>query len=455
MNITSMAEQWAVRLMTRKGSGITPEAFEIGKVAAAEARVINGTFAQLGIRTVVNTDSVIASPTGNFVRYPLRTYGKIANISSVVNDIEMAISMHRGIETQVHLRQPMLALEMAYPLETRILTWQAAQQRLDALRPFQALLGMDYTADNPHPTILDFSSKVVASGLIAGATGSGKTTLIANMIASLCYATSPANLQILFLDPKFDEDFSALAGLPHITMFNEPADCIVAISSVHAELERRKRYPDKSSRIILFVDEYADLAGTQEDEGEELNRLMALITAAGRSKGVHVFLSTQKPTTEVISTIAKGNLTVRIGGMTMTPKESEIVMGRGGVGCESLEGRGAFYATFGGGRVARIQSYFVDDQALERATDAITERWHAIDPLRIELTAETTTPTQQDTDAPLLAKINEALTRDEIFDVDGNLIRGARAKILRLLFGDDARDVNTERRTLDRLLAKI
>jgi S-DNA-T family DNA segregation ATPase FtsK/SpoIIIE len=455
MGIMSAIEQSAIRLLSRRGSGITPEAFEIGKVAAAEARVINGTFQQLGIRAIINTDNVIASPTGNFVRYALRTYGKIANISSVVNDLEMAISMHRGIETQVHLRQPMLALEMAYPLETRLLTWQAAQKRLDALRPFQAMLGMDYTADAPHPTVLDFSSKVVASGLIAGATGSGKTTLIANMIASLCYATSPANLQILFCDPKFDEDYTALEGLPHVTMFNEPADCITAIRSVYAELERRKRTPDKSSRIILFVDEYADLVGSQEDGGDELNRLMALITAAGRSKGIHVMLSTQKPTTEIVDTVAKGNLTVRIGGMVMTPKESEIVMGRGGVGCESLEGRGAFYATFGGGRVARIQSYYVDNQALERATNAIAERWHMVDPLRIELTAETTEPSQYDKDAPLLAKITEALNRDEIFDVDGNLIRGARAKILRLLFGGDARDVNTERRTLDRLLAKI
>ncbi len=455
MGIMSTIEQSAIRLLSRRGSGITPETFEIGKVAAAEARVINGTFQQLGIRAIINTDNVIASPTGNFVRYPLRTYGKIANISSVVNDIEMAISMHRGIETQVHLRQPMLALEMAYPLETRILTWLAAQQRLNALRPFQALLGMDYTADDPHPTILDFSSKIVASGLIAGATGSGKTTLIANMITSLCHATSPVHLQILFCDPKFDEDYSTLEGLPHLTMFNEGADCVTAIRSVYAELERRKRTPDKASRIILFIDEYADLVGNQEIDGDELNRLMALITAAGRSKGIHVILATQKPVADVVDTVAKGNLTFRIGGMVMTPKESEIVMGRGGVGCESLAGRGAFYATFGGGRVVRLQSYYVDAETLERATNAITERWHTVDPLRIELTAETATPTQYDKDAPLLAKINEALTRDEIFDVDGNLIRGARAKILRLLFGEGARDNGTNARTIDRLLTKM
>jgi len=455
MNFAEMIDQAAVRLLSRKGSGMTPEAFELGRVAAAEARVINGVFQQLGIRTIVNLDNVIASPTGNFIRYPLRTYGKIANISSVVNDLEMAISMYRGIETQVHLRQPMLALEMTFPLETRVLTWASAQRRLETLRPFQALLGMDYTADDPRPTILDFSSKVVASGLIAGATGSGKTTLIANMITSLCHATSPANLQILFADPKFDEDYGALEGLPHLTMFNEPADCVTAIRSVYAELERRKRQPDKYSRIILFIDEYADLVGSQEDRGEELNRLMALITAAGRSKGIHVILATQKPTTEIVDTVAKGNLTFRIGGMVMTPKESEIVMGRGGVGCESLEGRGAFFATFGGGRVVRVQSYYVDAETLERATGAITERWQAVDPLRIELCADVAPAAQYDKDAPLLAKINEAFTRDEIFDADGALLRGARAKLLRLLFGDDARDVNAERRTLDRILAKL
>lgn len=455
MGIMSVIEQSAVKLLSRRGSGITPEGFALSKAAAAEARVINGTFQQLGIRAVINTDNVIASPTGNFVRYPLRTYGKIANINSIINDLEMAVSMHRGIETQVHLRQPMLALEMAYPLETRVLTWASAQKRLDALRPFQALLGMDYTADHPSPTVLDFGSKVTASGLIAGATGSGKTTLIANMITSLCHATSPANLQILFCDPKFDEDYSDLEGLPHLTMFNEPADCATAIRSVYAELERRKRTPDKASRIILFVDEYADLMGNALIDGDELNRLMALITAAGRSKGIHVLLSTQKPTTDVVDTVAKGNLTFRICGSVVTPKESEIAMGRGGVGCESLEGKGAFFATFGGGRVVRLQSYYVDSEALERATNAIAERWHSVDPLRIELTAETTEPSQYDKDAPLLTKINDTLTRDEIFDSDGNLIRGARAKILRLLFGDDARDNGTNARTIDRILTKI
>jgi DNA segregation ATPase FtsK/SpoIIIE-like protein len=276
------------------------------------------------------------------------------------------------------------------------------------------------------------------------------------MMVSLCHATSPAQLQIVFCDPKFDEDYTALATLPHVTMVNEPADCIRAIAAVHAELERRKRSPSPS-RVILFIDEYADLKGAQADDGDALSRMMAQITAVGRSKGIHVMLATQKPTTEIVDTVAKGNLTVRIGGAVMTPKESEIAMGRGQVGCETLEGRGAFYAVLGGGRLIRIQSYMLDGQTLERATEDVADRWQGVEPMRIEMgdvTFVQPAPPAEAMDNAMIGRVLESMALDAIFDESGELLRGARAQILRLLF-DGADDKGTPGRTVDRILDKM
>lgn len=450
-------EKQLLSLLLRRTENADPAWYEIGRMTSAEVAAINGMFESLRIRAVVNTDNVIASRTGNFIRYPLRTYGKIADISSVINDLEMTVSMHRGVETAIHLRRPILALEMPFPGETVVLTWKSAKRRLSGLQSFQALLGMDYTADSPRPAVLDFGSKIIASGLIAGATGSGKTTLIANLITSLCHATSPSRLQVIFCDPKFDNDYFALAGLPHVTMVNEPADCIRAIHAVHAELERRKRHPT-DSKIILFIDEYADLKSSQDDGGDALGRIMAQITAVGRSKGVHIMLATQKPTTEIVDTVAKGNLTVRVGGMVMTPKESEIAMGRGGVGCEVLEGRGAFFAVLGGGRLVRVQSYLLDGEILERAVDDVAGRWTSAEPLRIDMDnidIHIPAPTTDDMDGIMIERILAGITYGDLFDENGEIVRGGRAKILRLLFDEDTADAGTPRRTISRILDKL
>lgn len=450
--IQQQIAKWA--LNTLHGGGFTDSVeYEIGTIAAKEIKVINRTFQALGIKATVDFRNVTASDTGNFIRYPLIAYGKLSTINTVVDDLRVAVSSHRGIETDVALHNRyVLYLEMTYPLPSRPLEWRDAA--IDGLQPFQALLGMDYTSTQPKPLVIDFGRRHIASGLIAGATGSGKTTLIASAITSLCHATSPADLQIVFVDPKRDEDWTALCGLPHVTMYNEPEACAVAIASVRAELERRKSQPD-ARKLILIIDEYADLRNTVY--GDQVDGDIAAITAIGRSKNVHVLLATQKPTVEVVDTVAKGNLTTRIGGMVLTAKESEIAMGRGGIGCEHLPGMGSFYATIGGGRVQRLQSYLLEGEQLDAAIDGISARWGRVRPYRIEMTAEVQTAqpvgaTGQDAE---LQRVLAEYAYEEIFDEDRNLQRGIKSEIAKFLFGDDATFSGTVQRTVNRVVKRL
>ncbi len=421
------------------GGQVTADRWSLGRAAAREVGVIHSRFEQLGVRATIDTRHVVASDTGNFIRYPLQAYGKIASIESIEDDLSTAISMLRGVETEVHIRKPLLAIELPYPLPTRPLLWSDA--KLNQMQPFQALLGMDYTLNDPSPCILDFGKRHVGHCLVAGASGSGKTVELINLIASLCHNTSPDDLQIIFIDSKFDEDWAALTGFPHVSMFNEPEQCAMAISSVHAELERRKRNPDKR-KILLIMDEYADLRGVLGNASDDIDNSVRAITNVGRSKNVHVLLCTQKPVAELVDTVGKANMTTRIGLQVMTSKESEIAMGRGGVGCEDLPGLGAFYAIVGGGRLMRGQSYLLEGNALELAIDSICAKWANAEPYRIEMqeavimpTAATKAMGEQERNA---AKILAVYSYADLLDDDGNIRKGMQVAAVKALFGDDA-----------------
>lgn len=439
------------------GDQMTAEQFELGKVVANEVNVIHERFEALSVKAAVNINHVAASDTGNFLRLPLVPYGKISSIEAIEDDLSTAISMLRGYEVEVYITKPLLSILLPYPLPTRSLLWSDA--RLDRLKPGQCLLGVDYSQAEPQPAVIDYNRRTVAHSLTAGATGSGKSVLVIGKLTSFAHSTSPADAHVIFCDPKFDPDWKILADLPHVVMVSEPADCVAAIASVKAELERRKRSPDKR-KLILVVDEYADFLGDlPKDTLTTVENQIRSITSVGRSLGIYVDLITQKPTIEIVDSIAKGNLTTRCGGMVMTSKESEIAMGRGGIGCESLPGAGSFYVTIGGGRVQRIQSYLIEGEELEQAIDTINQRWMDVEPYRIEMETDSTTVMDArpaiNTDEVNAERILDRYGPSELFDGAGVIRKGMQLAAIKLLFGQDADNAGTPRRATVRALEII
>ncbi|MGD9725201.1 MAG: FtsK/SpoIIIE domain-containing protein [Nitrospiraceae bacterium] len=459
-DLRKATKSWLIQQLHGK---MPPTKIEIGYVAAKEIALINGLFQQLKIRALIDHTGVVGSETGNFIRYPLKTYGKVAALESITTDLEVLLSMHRKAETKVTVRTPMLAIETDYPLATRPLMWGDA--KLGQLKPFQALLGMDYTSMHPAPAILDYSRKTLAHALIAGTTGSGKSVLVIGLINSLCHSTAPDKLSLIFLDPKFDPDWRVLTGLPHVTMRSEPADCVAAIASVKAELERRKRSSDQR-KLILIIDEYADFRGDlDKEERERVEQNLVSITSVGRSLGIHVVLITQKPTIEVVDTVAKSNLSTRICGMVTTAKESEIGMGRGGIGCETLESAGSFYAVIGGGRTQRIQSYLIEGHALETAVEQTAVRWADHEPYQITLLAgleaRETQTSRSPHDMPLewcVQRVIESELFTDIFPEGGEPHKRAKGLIVELLFGEGTpnrgRENELGRKVFDAIVAR-
>lgn len=454
MDLRQKLADWTLSALYGK-EYISGEEYKIGLVAAREVSAIHRRFEQLGVKALIDVTGIIASSTGNFIRYPLNAYGKIASIESIEDDLSTVVSTLRGVETEVRVRKPLLAIELPYPLPTRPLLWSDAN--VGTLRSFQALLGMDYTRHDPEPAIIDFGRKTIAHALIAGATGSGKSVLVIGLLLSLCHSTAPDQLTILFADPKFDPGWAVLADLPHVSMRSEPADVVAMIASVKAELERRKRHPD-SRKLLLVIDEYADFLGDLDKETRaQVEQHIVSITSVGRSLGIHVILITQKPTVEIVDTVAKGNLTTRICGSVTTPKESEIGMGRGNVGCENLPGEGSFYVTIGGGRILRIQSYLVEGEALEDAITVVCQKYAKMPPYRIQMAATVagaTTP-QMSEDERNAARILEEYDYGDLFDDKGKVRSGMQLAAVKVLFGDDATNAGAFHKETKAALAVI
>lgn len=439
---------WLLNRLHGKEYSHSPE-YLLGRLAAKEITAINRLFAQLRVNAEIDPHNVVASDTGGFIRYHVVSRGKINSIASIEKDLSVLISGIRSDDVTVNIRLPSLTIELPYPLQGKVLEWSDA--KLGALRPFQMLAGMDYTKRTPAPAILDFGAKHVAHFLLAGTTGSGKTTMLASMLTSFCLATPSDKAQIIFLDPKYDEDWTALAGLPHVTLYSDPQDCVKAIRAVHAELDRRRKAPD-SRKVLLIIDEFADLVtGLDADTAFEIQTLVSRLTNVGRSKNIHVGICTQKPTVDIIATTSKGNLSTRLCGLVTTAEESKVGMGRADVGCELLPGRGAFYAVVAGGNVQRIQGYWLDPEALTAAVDAIVAKEGMTVPFCIDLDpptlSEDMTPALTETEE-LAAKILGVYSYDQLFEESGKTRHGMQTKAIQVNFPNATNEGEPRRKTV-------
>jgi DNA segregation ATPase FtsK/SpoIIIE-like protein len=453
MTLRERLIDWALNRLNGREYTSTDE-YRLGRQAAKEVTLIHDLFDRLGINAAININAIVASDTGGFIRYPLLPGCRVSAITSIKADLETAISMHRGIEIAVNIRQPMLALEIPFPGERRPLFWSDAN--LDKLKPLQMLLGMDYTSDNPSPLVMDLNNGAIGHGLISGATRSGKTKLISLMINSICRTTGPDKILAIFIDPKWDENFTALTGLPHVLVVNEPDECAAMIGAVRAELNRRKRNPTHE-KIVLIIDEYADLRGNLSKEAiAQLDADVTSIASIGASKHVHLFMATQKPVVEVVDTVAKGNLTTRIGGAVTTPEESRIAMGQPGVGCDALEGKGSFYVSVARGPIRRIQAYLLDGAELDQAVMETAQRWAGVEPYRIYVPeAGEGGEESHNPDQAYASKLLDALAYDQLFGEDGKPRPKVKTKAAKILFGPDAEMTGTQGRVVNRVFALI
>ncbi len=220
-----------------------------------------------------------------------------------------------------------------------------------------ALLGLDAEGV---PLLVRLTSPEVTHILIAGTTGSGKTEVVKTILASLAHFQKAREIQMLLVDPKGNA-FRAFEGLPHLLcpIIKTVHDSITWLRWLEAEMERRQSEDITRPRIVLVLDELADLL---MQGGPEVQVHLTRLAQRGRSAGISILACTQKPTSGAIGTLVKANFPVRLVGKVTSAEEARVASGLAGTGAEKLAGRGDFILVAGGERVRFQAAYLAPEE---------------------------------------------------------------------------------------------
>lgn len=229
-------------------------------------------------------------------------------------------------------------------------------------------------------------------GLIAGATGSGKSVCINSFIISILYKASPEDVKLLMIDPKVVE-LGVYNGIPHllVPVVTEPRKAAGALGWAVSEMEKRyQMFADRGVRdiegynkfistlidepevkkmphIVIIIDELADLMMTAPREVEDsINR----IAAKARAAGIHLLIATQRPSVDVVTGVIKANIPTRIAFAVSSQVDSRTILDT--AGAEKLLGRGdMLFNPVGSSKPKRVQGCFVSDEEVERVTEFV------------------------------------------------------------------------------------
>ncbi|WP_242637797.1 MULTISPECIES: DNA translocase FtsK [Bacillaceae] len=254
--------------------------------------------------------------------------------------------------------------------------------------PLTAVLGLDIAGK---PIVTDL--KKMPHGLIAGATGSGKSVCINSILISLLYKASPEDLKLLLIDPKMVE-LAPYNRIPHLVspVITDVKAATAALKWAVDEMERRyelfahtgvrdinrfnelamkhKRYSDKLPFIVIIIDELADLMMMSPADVEEA---ICRIAQKARACGIHLIVATQRPSVDVITGLIKANIPTRVAFSVSSQVDSRTIIDISGA--EKLLGRGdMLFLENGSSKPVRLQGTFVSDEEIDLVVAHVKEQ---------------------------------------------------------------------------------
>ena len=225
--------------------------------------------------------------------------------------------------------------------------------------------------------------------LVAGATGTGKSVFLNAVIVSILYKYSPEDVRMIMIDPKRVE-MSVYRGLPNLLIketVKESRHAVNVLKWLTEEMDRRYAffeqigcsnidqyndlYRDKSKepkmqRIVLIIDEMADLMIKSKNNSVEEN--IVRIAQLARACGIHMIIATQRPTVQVITGLIKSNILHRVAFTVKSNTDSRVIMDDGGA--EELLGMGDMLYSFPANLV-RLQGAMIDIAEIKAVCDYI------------------------------------------------------------------------------------
>ncbi|WP_416827737.1 DNA translocase FtsK [Ectobacillus polymachus] len=245
--------------------------------------------------------------------------------------------------------------------------------------PMTVALGLDISG---MPIVTDL--RKMPHGLIAGATGSGKSVCINAILTSILYKALPDEVKLLLIDPKMVE-LAPYNDVPHLVspVITDVKAATAALKWAVDEMEHRyelfahagardlTRYNDlvnSSSAgqplpyIVIVIDELADLMMVSPADVEEA---ICRIAQKARACGIHLLVATQRPSVDVITGLIKANIPTRLAFTVSSQVDSRTIIDISGA--EKLLGRGdMLFLENGTSKPIRLQGVYVSDDEIER-----------------------------------------------------------------------------------------
>lgn len=345
----------------------------------ANSNIIKRTLQNFGIEVEMGEVSIGPSVT-QFTLKPAEGV-KLVKITALSNDLSLALAVHPlRIEAPIPGKS-LVGIEVPNK-STSLVGLRSLIENPDfkeSLVPLMLALGRNVAG---HTVYADLTK--MPHLLIAGSTGSGKSVAIHALIMSLLYKNTSKNLRFLMVDPKRVE-LNAYSAIPHLLApaITDAKKTIMALRWAVKEMEKRyeilfsKKVRDiKSYRelmekegkdhempyIVIIIDELADIMAVYP---RELEASIVRLAQMSRAVGIHLIVSTQRPSVEVITGLIKANITSRIAFQVASQIDSRTILDASG--SEKLLGNGDMLFLSGdASKPRRIQGAFVSDEEVKR-----------------------------------------------------------------------------------------
>lgn len=408
----------------------------------ANANIIKRTLQNFNID--VEMDEISIGPT--VTRYALKPAEgvRLSKITNLRNNLELALAAH--------------PVRIEAPIPGKALVGIEVPNNKKSTVGLGGLIQSDEFQKSSKPLLIPLGKNISGESyftdinkmphlLVAGATGAGKSVTMHSFITSLLYRNAPENLKMIMVDPKRVE-LTLYNGIPHLLtpVITQAKKSILALKWAAREMDRRydlleqnsvrdiasyhknilnpalKKHkeqadsdeveddlPDKMPYIVVFIDELADI---MQAYPRELESVIVRLAQMSRAVGIHLIISTQRPSVDVITGLIKANVPARVALQVSSQVDSRTILDT--TGAEQLLGAGdMLYQSGDMAKPTRIQSAFISENEVKSVVTHLKKQYEDTLPDRVDISGENE---KKKAFEAQLEDIKEDEERDELYE---------------------------------------